>query len=161
MDRAKQLHPLDVAYNAYWNHPRSNPPADDLMRVVRAHALRLNHGDQDAAQDVCLVVISGLDRFCRRGSDSFSKWILSIAKRIRFATIRASIKQCDHVDYGDLYDDEGSEFQGVISLPSDLQLIAIELLTGDSIKEIASRRGVKPRSIEKKVERACRKMTTS
>jgi len=114
--------------------------------------------DEDATQDAMLYIVSAMSSFIVRRHDGFSRWIRTIARRRRQSVIPRRIsKQTDQLDDEIHLEDDQQEYHDLTGLPESIAPIALALVHGDSVEEIAERMGVKPRTVEKKVERYCRK----
>jgi DNA-directed RNA polymerase specialized sigma24 family protein len=116
--------------------------------------------DEDAVQDVLIVVHQKLQTFNPKDTGKFSWWVHSIISRVRKGTARDVIRRREdrYVDEAEYSTGDNSQFQDITALKGDLREIASLLLSGRTIQESAAVLGLKPDSLTKKVRRACPKM---
>jgi DNA-directed RNA polymerase specialized sigma24 family protein len=143
-----------------WSQSRADADLTKLLQTIRTLAIRMMRGDEDAAQDALLVIHEKLLSFRPADYAKFSWWTRSIIARVRKGSIRDVIRRRED-QFADEMDYEGGsphEFEDLTILTDDMREIAVLLLLGLSMQEIAKHLQIKPDSLSKKVRRACPKM---
>ncbi|MGF7180403.1 RNA polymerase sigma factor [Tunturiibacter psychrotolerans] len=146
------MNKLDLAYDAYWNHPRSRPPMDSILVAVRAEALNMTHSE-DIAQIVTLVVFQKLESFVRADATAFSRWVRTIIKRTRLEHYRSSSDHTKEFDENSQAVSQESTYIDTSKLPEPIQLVAHRLLAGYNLTEIAGQLGVTSAALRNKLAR--------
>ncbi len=148
---------LDAAFAIY---STDRDHLGNLVTQVRAEALKITR-DDDATQDVCIVVLESIACFVAKDDTSFSRWVRSIARHRRLRlipTLRSKLTdEFDEKEHADLTEDDFADLEAA---PSSIQHIAWHLLCGESIGDIAAHLNIASRSVQKKVRRACLQTAT-
>lgn len=152
MPKQAALHPLDIQYDKWWRHPMSISPTDDLIKSVRAMAMRQSRSE-DIAQEVCLRVLSGLDTFVRSDSSAFSRWVRRLTKHVKLEQYRTHSHHTRTFDENSISESDDDSFVDISQLPNAIRVIAENLLQGYSLVEIAEMSGVSDAAIRNKLMR--------
>lgn len=142
-------HPLDIAYDEWFNSPIIPAPKDHLLSIVLSHAKRLT-GDEDAAQDAALYIFQNLYSFTRRKANSFSCWVYSICRRRRLESYR--VRHHDQFE-DDNYVPVDDSYRDYSLVPEPLLPIVAALMDGKTIDELAAEAEIASASYRKKIMR--------
>ena len=143
---------LDKIYQAYWDSPRSRPSSTDFIREVRAEAMRMT-GDEDVAQEVCIVILNGLESFSRADATAPTRWVRRVVKRIRLDAYRTDSDHTREFDENTINASDGEAYVDTSRLPDAIRVVADRLLQGFTIAEIATQLDMTPAALRNKLAR--------
>lgn len=143
---------LDCLYKIHTTSPTKDS-FNRLFQAVHAECLRLVRRDEDAAQQAAIVVLQKLPTFIEHGEDSFSRYVRRIAKLGRLSAYKH--QAINQVELGeDQLDTKASKrFVDCSTLPHGIKEIAELLLEGWTQSEVASRLGISPTALRKRLSR--------
>jgi DNA-directed RNA polymerase specialized sigma24 family protein len=143
---------LDKLYAQWWDSPWSKPSPADFIKEVRAEALRMTR-DEDVAQAACLVILDGLETFCRADATAPTRWVRRVIKRIRLDAYRTGSDHTREFDENIITASDGDAYVDTSSLPDAIRLVADRLLQGFTIAEIATQLGMTAAALRNKLAR--------
>jgi len=151
---------LNLIFAQYKADP-SDSRLNSLVAAIRRQCWKQTQND-DAAQDATLCVLSKLDTFEPEHAESFSRWVMSVARHRRLRLHpRKPRKRTEEKKPPRFvtFDEEvhsselQAEFRSLTDVPQSLREIAADLLVGLSVAEIAAKHGLKPESLRRKINR--------
>jgi DNA-directed RNA polymerase specialized sigma24 family protein len=143
---------LDKIYAQWWGSPLSNPSPTDFIREVRAEALRMTR-NEDVAQEACIVILNGLETFCRTDATAPTRWVRRVVKRIRLDAYRTSSDHTREFDENTINTSDSHAYVDASHLPEFIRIVADRLLQGFTIAEIATQINTSSAALRNKLAR--------
>lgn len=139
-----------------WQSEQTEEALNKLLTAVRSIAMQMAGGDDDVAQETCIVVAAKLADFVPMTESSFDHWVRSITSNVRKGEKRKAHRRREDV-FDERQVGKGSNhlFLDLNDCPKAIRDIAAKLIHGHCLEEIAGQLGVKPDSIRRKVARWC------